>query len=165
MHVSDVQVRPEDAPSGRQPSARVREIIARLSLEEKLAQISGHWVDHGGNVVAPMADVMGGGDVYDEATRLGIGHLTRVYGTHPVEPGERRAARGRQHKRGGPDDERGHDRSVAALPSALAVGIFVAAVCRSQAIRSASLLSRGLVIVGFCCCFETLPSSSLSPST
>lgn len=88
--MSDVQVRPDGAVEGHEPSPRVREIIAALSLEEKLAQISGHWVDHGGNVVAPMADVMGGNSAYDEATRLGIGHLTRVYGTHPVEPGERR---------------------------------------------------------------------------
>ncbi|MDQ2623791.1 MAG: glycoside hydrolase family 3 C-terminal domain-containing protein [Actinomycetota bacterium] len=88
--MSDVEVRPGTTQSGRQPSARVRELVAALSLEEKLAQISGHWVDHGGNVVAPMADVMGGGSAYDDATRLGIGHLTRVFGTHPVEPGERR---------------------------------------------------------------------------
>ncbi|NLF06031.1 MAG: hypothetical protein GX593_13670, partial [Actinomycetales bacterium] len=88
--MSDVQVRPDEAVGGPGLSPRVREIIAALSLEEKLAQISGHWVDHGGNVVAPMADVMGGNSAYDEATRLGIGHLTRVYGTHPVEPGERR---------------------------------------------------------------------------
>lgn len=74
----------------REPSPRVAEIIARLSLTEKLAQISGHWVDHGGNVVAPMADVMGGRSAYDEATQHGIGHLTRVFGTHPVDPGERR---------------------------------------------------------------------------
>lgn len=88
--MSEVEVRPEPTRTGRNPSDRVREIVARLSLEEKLAQISGHWVDHGGNVVAPMADVMGGGDAYEEATKLGIGHLTRVYGTHPVDPGERR---------------------------------------------------------------------------
>jgi len=88
--VSDDQVRPEPARPGREPSPRVLEIVAALSLEEKLAQISGHWVDHGGNVVAPMADVMGGNSAYDEATTHGIGHLTRVYGTHPVDPGERR---------------------------------------------------------------------------
>src|SRR5690554_317080 len=37
-----------------------------------------------------MADVMGSSNAYDDATRHGIGHLTRVYGTHPVEPAERR---------------------------------------------------------------------------
>src|SRR5690606_41628344 len=37
-----------------------------------------------------MADVMGGRSAYDEATQHGIGHLTRVFGTHPVDPGERR---------------------------------------------------------------------------
>src|SRR5690554_1664783 len=37
-----------------------------------------------------MADVMGSSNAYDDATRHGIGHLTRVYGTHPVDPAERR---------------------------------------------------------------------------
>src|SRR5690554_725794 len=37
-----------------------------------------------------MADVMGGRSAYEEATEHGIGHLTRVFGTHPVDPGERR---------------------------------------------------------------------------
>jgi len=88
--VSEVHARLGRFEPVREPSPRVAEIIARLSLTEKLAQISGHWVDHGGNVVAPMADVMGGRSAYDEATQHGIGHLTRVFGTHPVDPGERR---------------------------------------------------------------------------
>lgn len=88
--MTEVHVRPGAPQPVREPSARVAEIISRLSLTEKLAQISGHWVDHGGNVVAPMADVMGGRSAYDEATEHGIGHLTRVFGTHPVDPAERR---------------------------------------------------------------------------
>lgn len=72
-----------------QPSVRVRELHARMSLEEKLAQLVGFWVDQGGDVVAPMADEMATSTRYEQATRHGIGHLTRVYGTRPVDPGER----------------------------------------------------------------------------
>src|SRR5690606_40808217 len=35
-------------------SERVRELHARMTLEEKLAQLVGYWLDQGGNVVAPM---------------------------------------------------------------------------------------------------------------
>ncbi len=71
-------------------SDRVIEVLRRLTLEEKLGQIVGFWVDRGGDMVAPMADVMGGSTEYDRASQHGLGHLTRVYGTHPVDPGERR---------------------------------------------------------------------------
>src|SRR5690606_9220114 len=78
-------------------SARVSELHARMTLDEKLAQIVGFWVDQGGEVVAPMQSEMAdGGDAAPgekllEATRHGLGHLTRVYGTRPVEPAERAA--------------------------------------------------------------------------
>ncbi|MFD1714966.1 glycoside hydrolase family 3 N-terminal domain-containing protein [Amnibacterium flavum] len=60
-----------------------------MTLEEKLAQIVGYWVDQGGDVVAPMAGEMKSSSRYDQATVSGIGHLTRVYGTRPVDPVER----------------------------------------------------------------------------
>jgi len=60
-----------------------------MTLEEKLAQLVGFWVDRGGDMVAPMADEMTTSTEYDEATARGLGHLTRVYGTHPVDPTER----------------------------------------------------------------------------
>jgi len=66
-----------------------------MTLEEKLAQIVGYWVDQGGNVVAPMQGEMtassGGASALAEATRHGIGHYTRVYGTRPVDAAERAA--------------------------------------------------------------------------
>ncbi|MBO0842385.1 MAG: glycoside hydrolase family 3 C-terminal domain-containing protein [Nocardioides sp.] len=64
-----------------------------MTLEEKLAQIVGYWLDHGGEVVAPMAGEMNAGDNrrLSEITEHGIGHYTRVYGTRPVEPTERAA--------------------------------------------------------------------------
>jgi hypothetical protein len=36
-------------------SARVRALLARMTLEEKLAQLVGYWVDQGDELVAPMA--------------------------------------------------------------------------------------------------------------
>src|SRR5690625_4059607 len=73
-------------------SERVKTLLAEMTLEEKLAQIVGYWLDHGGQVVAPMADEMSnieaGGDAPELAkiTEHGLGHFTRVYGTRPVDP-------------------------------------------------------------------------------
>src|SRR4051812_26196805 len=65
-----------------------------MTLEEKVAQLVGFWVDQGQDVVAPMSGdkVAGSGtgsDRYTAATEHGLGHLTRVYGTRPVDPIER----------------------------------------------------------------------------
>ncbi|PPG56151.1 glycosyl hydrolase [Rathayibacter sp. AY2B7] len=60
-----------------------------MTLEEKLSQLVGYWVDQGGEVVAPLAGEMATATGYAEATREGIGQLTRVYGTRPVDPLER----------------------------------------------------------------------------
>ncbi len=73
-------------------SDRVRALHARMTLEEKLAQLVGHWVDQGGEVVAPLQDEMAAtGGVLEEVSAHGLGHLTRVYGTRPVDPVERAA--------------------------------------------------------------------------
>ncbi|KQQ05953.1 MULTISPECIES: glycoside hydrolase family 3 N-terminal domain-containing protein [unclassified Rathayibacter] len=71
------------------PSARVSALIGRMTLEEKLTQLVGYWVDQGGEVVAPLAGEMATSTRYEDATREGIGQLTRVYGTRPVDPVER----------------------------------------------------------------------------
>ncbi len=75
-------------------SQRVRALHARMTLEEKLAQIVGYWLDQNG-LVAPMQGEMAAGQKASEdlreVTRHGIGHYTRVYGTRPVEPAERAA--------------------------------------------------------------------------
>jgi beta-glucosidase len=62
-----------------------------MTLDEKLAQLVGFWVDKGDELVAPMAGEMGNPGAYAEVTAHGIGQLTRVYGTRPVEPSERAA--------------------------------------------------------------------------
>nr|WP_246211648.1 glycoside hydrolase family 3 N-terminal domain-containing protein [Phytoactinopolyspora alkaliphila] len=73
-----------------------------MTLEEKLAQLVGYWVDqdrgassdsqdHPGEV-APMQEEMtatASQQPFGDAIRHGIGHLTRVYGTHPVDPVKR----------------------------------------------------------------------------
>ncbi|MCL3861228.1 glycoside hydrolase family 3 N-terminal domain-containing protein [Actinotalea sp. K2] len=75
-------------------SDRVRALHARMTLEEKVAQIVGYWLDQNGTV-APMQSEMAAGQkpsgALAEVTRNGIGHYTRVYGTRPVEPAERAA--------------------------------------------------------------------------
>ncbi|WP_062524483.1 beta-glucosidase family protein [Demequina rhizosphaerae] len=66
-------------------STRVASLVAEMTLEEKLAQITGFWEDEKGDVVAPLqgeVSVTGG---LDDATRHGIGHFTRIYGTTPVD--------------------------------------------------------------------------------
>ena len=76
------------------PSARVAELLDRMTLEEKLAQIVGLWVGAGsdGNAVAPMQDAMLGAAEFTEFAEHGLGHLTRVFGTQPVEPETGRTA-------------------------------------------------------------------------
>lgn len=72
-------------------SERVRSLHAQMTLEEKLAQLVGYWVDQGDERVAPMAGEMVTSTKYEDAKVHGIGHLTRVYGTRPVDPIERAA--------------------------------------------------------------------------
>jgi len=75
-------------------SQRVRALHSRMTLDEKLAQLVGYWLDQNGTV-APMQSEMTAGqqgsDQLAAITRDGIGHYTRVYGTRPVEPAERAA--------------------------------------------------------------------------
>ncbi|HSK34643.1 MAG TPA: glycoside hydrolase family 3 N-terminal domain-containing protein [Propionicimonas sp.] len=82
-------------PAVPEVSHRVRELLSQMTLEEKLAQLVGYWLDQGGNVVAPMQGEMSGGNERSgelaEVTRNGIGHYTRVYGTRPVDGAERAA--------------------------------------------------------------------------
>ena len=82
------------APALPHASERVRALHARMTLEEKLAQLVGYWLDQNGTV-APMQSEMAAGQqdsgTLGEITRHGLGHYTRVYGTRPVEPAERAA--------------------------------------------------------------------------
>jgi beta-xylosidase len=76
---------------------RVDDLMARMTLREKVAQLYGVWldVDESGGTVAPSQHEQAAGTPnWDELVGSGIGQLTRVYGTNPVEPaaGARRLA-------------------------------------------------------------------------
>ncbi len=68
--------------------ARVDDLLARMTLEEKTAQLYGVWVgaatDGGG--VAPHQDEMTSDFDWDELITRGLGQLTRSFGTAPVDP-------------------------------------------------------------------------------
>lgn len=72
-------------------SPHVRALVAEMTLDEKLAQLVGYWVDQGDEVVAPLSGEKVTTAAYTDATVHGLGHLTRVYGTRPVDPVERAA--------------------------------------------------------------------------
>ncbi|TFV46231.1 glycoside hydrolase family 3 N-terminal domain-containing protein [Blastococcus sp. TF02A_35] len=68
---------------------RVTDLIRRMTLEEKVAQLYGVWVgiDATEGEVAPHQHDMAAAPVdWDELIRSGLGQLTRPFGTAPVEP-------------------------------------------------------------------------------
>ncbi|MFF4489833.1 glycoside hydrolase family 3 N-terminal domain-containing protein [Streptomyces sp. NPDC001544] len=69
-------------------ATRVDDLLARMTLEEKAAQLYGVWVgaatDGGG--VAPLQREMTADYDWDELITLGLGQLTRSFGTAPVDP-------------------------------------------------------------------------------
>jgi beta-xylosidase len=77
-------------PPWRDPAvpidARVADLLSRMTLEEKLAQLGSLWPQQSeGDEVAPHQDELGQDSPgWREATRDGIGQLTRTFGTHPV---------------------------------------------------------------------------------
>ncbi|GGP77233.1 beta-xylosidase/alpha-l-arabinosidase [Saccharothrix coeruleofusca] len=77
------------ADPGRPTGERVAALLAELTLEEKLAQLVGVWVGitEDEEAVAPaqheFAEPL---PPWDELTKPGLGQLTRVFGTQPVDP-------------------------------------------------------------------------------
>lgn len=72
---------------------RVGDLLRRMTLEEKLAQLVGYWEGRGGSGeggdVAPMQDAMQSENAEFEAFAAhGLGQLTRPFGTAPVDPRE-----------------------------------------------------------------------------
>ncbi|MGN9840159.1 beta-glucosidase [Nonomuraea sp. H19] len=68
---------------------RIADLLADMSLDEKLAQLVGVWlnVNREEGVVAPLQDSMQGEEVQFEAfAGHGLGQITRHYGTRPVDP-------------------------------------------------------------------------------
>ncbi|MGW0877765.1 glycoside hydrolase family 3 N-terminal domain-containing protein [Streptomyces sp. NPDC002740] len=66
-------------------SARVEALLARLTLPEKVAQLSSTWedIEADGPEVAPGSNHFGRVGDLDEVARHGLGQLTRPYGTLP----------------------------------------------------------------------------------
>ncbi len=79
------------SPGSTPLSPRVSALLDAMTLDEKQAQLVGFWVDQGSEVVAPMSGEKKSSSRYEEASAHGIGHLTRVFGTRPVDPVERAA--------------------------------------------------------------------------
>jgi beta-xylosidase len=68
---------------------RVADLLARMTLAEKLAQLAGVWVRTGeedGDGVAPMQGEFADTTSLDQLIADGVGQLTRVFGTAPVAP-------------------------------------------------------------------------------
>ncbi len=70
------------------PAERVRALLDRMTLREKLAQLYGIWVgiDSAGEVAPHQHDFDDPAVDFDELVPHGIGQLTRVFGTRPVDP-------------------------------------------------------------------------------
>ncbi|KUM40204.1 glycoside hydrolase family 3 N-terminal domain-containing protein [Arthrobacter sp. EpRS71] len=69
----------------------VEHLISTMTLEEKLAQLVGVWVNAStdGDSVAPLQNQMAGDTrTWDQMIAHGLGQITRMYGTVPVEPAE-----------------------------------------------------------------------------
>src|ERR687898_1948522 len=71
---------------------RVELLLEQMTLEEKVAQLGSRWIGGGlpdadaDRTVAPMQDVFAAGRTLslEEASRHGLGHLTRIFGSAPV---------------------------------------------------------------------------------
>jgi beta-glucosidase len=73
---------------GRDPAERAAALIAEMTLAEKIAQLSGIWVGaaEAGGVAPHQHDEAAEPVDLDALLPLGIGQLTRPFGTAPVDP-------------------------------------------------------------------------------
>ncbi|MDR0283483.1 MAG: glycoside hydrolase family 3 C-terminal domain-containing protein [Propionibacteriaceae bacterium] len=71
---------------------RVRALMSEMTLPEKVAQLGSSWphdtpgTDGVVSQVAPLEAAMTSGVPYETDAAVGLGHITRVYGTAPVTP-------------------------------------------------------------------------------
>lgn len=75
--------------------ARVDALIERMSLQAKLAQLVGAWIgidSTTGEVAPAQNENMPTSPDWETLARTGLGHITRLYGTRPIDPTEGRAA-------------------------------------------------------------------------
>ncbi|UUU24415.1 glycoside hydrolase family 3 N-terminal domain-containing protein [Streptomyces sp. DSM 40750] len=80
---------------------RVEDLLSRMTLEEKTAQLYGVWVknDSSGEDIAPDEQGMSESFDFDELITRGLGQLTRAFGTAPVDPALGAAALARAQRR------------------------------------------------------------------
>jgi beta-xylosidase len=82
----------EDAPwrdPARPVPDRVSDLLSRMTLAEKLAQLASVWLSPAEDGAAPLqGEFTGGAPPLAELVRDGLGQLTRVFGTRPVSPAE-----------------------------------------------------------------------------
>ena len=86
---SDVGVGPAPWNDQEQTAeARVEALIAEMTVREKVAQLYGVWVgtSEGGEDVAPFQHELGDELDLDALLAHGLGQLTRVFGSAPVDP-------------------------------------------------------------------------------
>ncbi|HEY7262137.1 MAG TPA: glycoside hydrolase family 3 N-terminal domain-containing protein [Trebonia sp.] len=84
-----------DVESWRDPGSpvdkRVADLLGRMTLEEKIAQLGSVWMtatDNGGDVAPSQDEFSNELPAFDELTRNGMGQLTRVFGTRPMAPAD-----------------------------------------------------------------------------
>src|SRR5689334_8917244 len=87
-------IQPTDKPSrwrdrSLDPAARVDDLLPRMTLEEKTAQLYGIWVgaNADGDGVAPHQNTMSDPLDWPRLIAHGLGQLTRPFGSAPVDPG------------------------------------------------------------------------------
>ncbi|GAB3070876.1 beta-xylosidase/alpha-l-arabinosidase [Micromonospora schwarzwaldensis] len=81
----------QEGPDGHAGETRVRELLGRMTLDEKIAQLVGFWEKEDGEAVAPLQGEFAAAARLEDFARHGLGHLTRVYGTRPVDAAARAA--------------------------------------------------------------------------
>jgi beta-glucosidase len=106
------------APRWQDPTVptadRVDLLLEQMTLEEKVAQLGSRWIggglpdaepdagagDGADHAVAPMQDVFAAGGTLslEEASRHGLGHLTRIFGSAPITAAAGAAELVRQHR-------------------------------------------------------------------
>ncbi len=88
MTVSETPAHPQWRDATLPINERVEALVAELTLEEKIAQLYGIWIaaSNDGAEVAPNQNAMTEDVDLDTIAPLGLGQLTRTYGTVPVDP-------------------------------------------------------------------------------
>jgi beta-xylosidase len=65
---------------------RVADLLARMTLAEKLAQLASVWLSDGEGVAPPRGEFTSDMPPFAELIEHGLGQLTRIFGTSPVWP-------------------------------------------------------------------------------